>query len=530
MRQEVLLVSVWFLAQAAVAAAQVPEWQAIGGLPVEPVVAIAVHPSQSQRVFASTRHALYESSDDGRQWTERFRVSAMTTIAGIAVEAAESGTILVATDHGLYGSFDDGQTFSQVFNGAAEGKSHCTYVMFHPNTRGGAWLGTGAGLFVSVDRGMTWKPVDLPQAARQVIHFAFDPQESERMYLVASGGFFLGHIAQGRWEQRLTKVVAEVAEVEEPSQPFETGEEDDLFHHLSAVAIDPQRPSTVYLASSDGVLTSDDRGMSWRRLGSSGLSSTSLSRLLLQRHSPLILYAATAGGVGRYDSQTDRWELMTRGLPATMIHDLAAGHGTLWAATDQGLYRYQVPPIEFGYTTPPAVQELLANFVHEPTIAQVREAAIRYAEVHPDKIRRWRRQAALKGLLPTVDIGMDRDTSRDIHVDEGSFPNFQILETEDRDAGLDLSVQWDLGQLLWNDDQTSIDVRSKLMVQLRDEILDEVTRTYFERRRLQVALLLNPPGDQQVLVEKELRIQELTALLDGLTGSYFSKSMQVDVR
>ena len=63
------------------------------------------------------------------------------------------------------------------------------------------------------------------------------------------------------------------------------------------------------------------------------------------------------------------------------------------------------------------------------------------------------------------------------------------------------------------------------MVQLRDDIVDEVTRTYFERRRLQANMLLSPPSEQQAL-EQELRLQELTALIDGLTGGFFSRSME----
>jgi hypothetical protein len=65
------------------------------------------------------------------------------------------------------------------------------------------------------------------------------------------------------------------------------------------------------------------------------------------------------------------------------------------------------------------------------------------------------------------------------------------------------------------------------MVQLRNDIVDEVTRTYFERRWLQLTLLTHPPADPQELMELELRLQELTALLDGFTGAWFSKQMAV---
>ena len=64
------------------------------------------------------------------------------------------------------------------------------------------------------------------------------------------------------------------------------------------------------------------------------------------------------------------------------------------------------------------------------------------------------------------------------------------------------------------------------MVQLRDDILDEVTNYYFERRRLQVELLESPPDDLRQRYKNQLRIHELTANLDALTGGYFTHELE----
>ena len=56
--------------------------------------------------------------------------------------------------------------------------------------------------------------------------------------------------------------------------------------------------------------------------------------------------------------------------------------------------------------------------------------------------------------------------------------------------------------------------------------MNEITRTYFERRRLQIETLASPPQDLKLSLEKELRLQELTADIDALTGGYFSKSLE----
>ncbi len=63
------------------------------------------------------------------------------------------------------------------------------------------------------------------------------------------------------------------------------------------------------------------------------------------------------------------------------------------------------------------------------------------------------------------------------------------------------------------------------MVQLRDDVLNEVTRLYFDRRNLQIDMLLYPPEDIRDRIEKELRLQELTAEIDALTGFYLSRRL-----
>jgi hypothetical protein len=61
---------------------------------------------------------------------------------------------------------------------------------------------------------------------------------------------------------------------------------------------------------------------------------------------------------------------------------------------------------------------------------------------------------------------------------------------------------------------------------LREDILNEVTRIYFERRRLQIEALKMPAQQDDFFVERKMRIEELTALIDALTGGEFSEAME----
>ena len=163
----------------------------------------------------------------------------------------------------------------------------------------------------------------------------------------------------------------------------------------------------------------------------------------------------------------------------------------------------------------------------EPGINEVQQEAIKYAEVEPEKISLWRKQAAKKALLPTLSAGVNRDTGDLWHWESGSTTKSgdDALVRGRDSVGWDIRLTWDLGELVWNNDQTSIDVRSRLMVELRGDILDEVTKMYFERIRVKIEMDNLAIEDRKKWAEKELRLQELTASLDALTGGYFSKRL-----
>jgi hypothetical protein len=61
------------------------------------------------------------------------------------------------------------------------------------------------------------------------------------------------------------------------------------------------------------------------------------------------------------------------------------------------------------------------------------------------------------------------------------------------------------------------------VVQLRNDILDELNKIYFERRKVKMELAHFSQQDPKKDLEKRLRLEELTASLDALTGGYFSQ-------
>ena len=230
------------------------------------------------------------------------------------------------------------------------------------------------------------------------------------------------------------------------------------------------------------------------------------------------IFIATDKGIFVYGNDAKRWHGISSGLATLSINalDTLDQGDIIFAATKNGLYKACDQINSYA-------KELVTK---EPTISEIQHAAIQYAEVSPEKIK-WMRSAAMnKAWLPDVSLGLDGDVYRTIDLDRGgtTAPDFYIEGPKDKNWGWNVDVSWDLGELIWNSAQTSIDVRSKLMVQLRNDILDQVTKLYFERRRLQSEIANASQDSSNDRALKELRLQELTANIDGLTGGYLSNS------
>jgi hypothetical protein len=262
------------------------------------------------------------------------------------------------------------------------------------------------------------------------------------------------------------------------------------------------------------------------------------------------IFAAT--GKGAFHYKDGRWLPLYKGMETSNVNFLArGGNGILYAATDQGIFfmhdekalaegpqtalahledqRVEDPrdePIQDRRSNEVIFESYasLQDYFHgEPSIREAQEMGVQYAEVNPKKIANWRRAAQTRSLLPTVSTNVGRSASELFHWDSGPNPDILAKGRDYMDWGV--SMSWDLADLIWNPDQTSIDSRSKLMVELREDILDQITRLYFERRRLQVELMASVL-EPQFKIDKEMRVEELTAMIDALTGGEFSRLMQ----
>jgi hypothetical protein len=259
-------------------------------------------------------------------------------------------------------------------------------------------------------------------------------------------------------------------------------------------------------------------GGSWESLPVQGLLSRDIQHLIITGQGRI--YAASSSGIFFFDN--DLWREVSFRLTANKIATLSMDSSfRIYACTEKGLFRMVLSEV---------VPELATNIIEEyskgePSIDEVQRAAIKYAELDKQKIDQWRKRAAQKAILPSLNVGIDRNSTDLWHWEGGSTTKVDddTLRKGRDSVDWSVSLSWDLGDLVWNDDQTSIDVRSRLMVELRNDVLDEVIKLYYERIRLKMEMETLQIEDRRRRLEKELRIRELTASLDSLTGGYFSE-------
>jgi hypothetical protein len=270
-----------------------------------------------------------------------------------------------------------------------------------------------------------------------------------------------------------------------------------------ALVIDPET-ALFYLADERRIFVSADEGKSWARV-EADLPPGEIYAIALAAHPSRV----------SQNGASPVWVGMERGLFLVPV-PVSPHPGPLRTPNSPG------PPGALAWAGELRTEDLPT----EPTVQEVHQVAIRYAEVMPGKISGWRAGAMWRNLFPRFTVGLDRDRERTIASSTSGGKTTFTLGPEDESVSLDFGFTWDLANLVWNPDQTSIDTRSRLMVQLRQDILEEVTRVYFERRRLLAEFGANPTDDPVLQAERELRIEELTARLDGYTGGWFSKDME----
>lgn len=182
-------------------------------------------------------------------------------------------------------------------------------------------------------------------------------------------------------------------------------------------------------------------------------------------------------------------------------------------------------------------EQVLARFAHEPTIAQIHAWTLRHARLDARTIEGLWRASRTFAALPQLTVeyrlkdGWDQDfryvDERGAALESVDQPAFALLDDggADQDAQYTIRARWELSDLIFSSERVRVLAETQDAVKLRDQLLAEATRLYFDRRRIQAEMLLAPRPDLHGRVRDEVELLELTARLDALTGGAFGRAL-----
>lgn len=471
--------------------------------------AVLIEGSNPQIIYLGGQGGILKTMDAGQTWRQGLNIHGQNRSVNFLLSAPDNA-IYAATGNGLFYSANQGKNWQRIFRARDYLENECTVIGM---MQGVIYLGTKKGLFLSRDKARTWQKQKGGLSDEPILSIAVQ-KPGAYIYAVCLSAVYRSKSGSELWEKIfISHSAGNNDETDEDAEDYNDEQEEQSVYGLRYITVD-DNAGYIYLATSKGIYRSINQGADWELMTDYGLFERDIKSVLVSNS---VVYAGTKSAIFRFDGA--RWNEVSLGLGSQDIRFIALDReGSLYAVCDNGLFKANAGDA-------PISSVIKSLYCHnEPDIAKVQKAAIKYAEVEPEKIMHWRKQAAKKAWLPQVSLGLDRDTTDLWHWEGGSTTKVDddTLRRGRDTVEWDVSVSWDLSELIWNSDQTSIDVRSRLMVELRQDILDEVTKLYFERLRVKMELDSLSIEERKKRFEKELKLKELTALLDGLTNGYFS--------
>ncbi len=181
------------------------------------------HPTRPETIFAGTTEGLWVSTEDGKPESWRQVTSAQLVINAIAVHPSQPDRVFLATqDNGVLISLDAGETYEASNAGFINRK--VPTVLADSKQRGRVYAGVlfdglNGGLFVSEDSGVTWQQSMNGMGVRDVYSLNQSPTKPEVIYAGTNHGLFRSDDHGRNWVQIKREEPPVEAEKESETKP-----------------------------------------------------------------------------------------------------------------------------------------------------------------------------------------------------------------------------------------------------------------------------------------------------------------------
>ncbi|MCP4810486.1 MAG: hypothetical protein GY884_34555 [Proteobacteria bacterium] len=426
-------------------------------------------------------------------------------LGGLAWVHPTEDLVLVVRGDGTWRSTDGGRSYQQ--QGELDNATDIEVSL-----DGVLVAGTSDGVRYSLDLGRSWIRTSGPLEGVHVRDLVFD---GARWLAATDEGLFASRDAQGWWNVG--------------------GWSADL----RAIALDPAMDDGVWIATDEEILRSDNGGERVYVASRHPLPGTTH---LLQT-GPGGLIQSGRDGVWQSSDGGISWRSASRGLPGPVVHDLMAVDGSFLAASQGGLFLLvQGGVVErTGETT--ELQPMPLN--------DVVQAAFTRSGVDIDTARLVSASGTAARLLPELVARGSLTDSTGISADYVQLENpgddglkwYVQVELRWRSAGRE-TTDFDTfgsssealdnlyvldGEVFSSADSGSLPVIAANVASrtttYRNSVSSQVIDLYMSRTRLVDERASLPANDLGLQVHHELKIREVTALLDGYTDGAFTTGL-----
>ncbi len=444
---------------------------------------VAISELNPKVIYAASSNSLFKTKDRSRAF-QRITVFKDEDIQHIFFDKYLANTLYVATSRHLYRLRDNLKELyscgdDEIIFTAAKDKTDI-------------YLGTNKGLYRANSGSLIWR-----KSPNFIDVSVYDIDFNDKIiYLATDTG-----IHQLNKEDNKSKRLFVMRQDQEAESTSKT----------KLIKIDIFDDNKIWAGTNLGLFLSEDKGETWKKIYKPGIDNVSVNCIAQIKLQGETLYLGTANGFYVFNLGKDRLKQIFEGLYSNYINWVEFDiKGKMYLATSKGLFSDNYFGVAY------KSKNLRAVLSKEPSINEIQRAALRYNEVSPEKIAQWRRRLKYRGLFPSLKLNYDKT----IYGTAGGATYEGKTFIGPRDWGV--SFSWDIGDLVWNTYEDDVDTRARLNTQLRLDIIDEINRVYFERIRLK-AQIEKGSLSKEDLFKQELRLLELTAILDGYTGGYFSQ-------
>lgn len=339
---------------------------------------LAVHPTNSEVVFAGTKHeGIYKTSDGGQTWEEKNTGLNYKYIASIEIDPLDPNKMFAIAGEIFGSSF----VFKSENGGESweEEKSLSDYrtakaLKIAPSNPNLVYVAGGTEVFISKDAGKSWSQKKEFTDVSAILDIAVDPKNPDKLIVGYTNGVLLSFDGGDTWKRSVNGLGANgiISLAVDPNNPsivyagdwsnggihksvdygrtwksINSGIGEGIVLNVHDLTIDPNNSQAIYAAILDGgIFKTNDGGNHWERINN-GLTSLNVAQVVISPQNSNIIYAATTKGVNYFDKSEQE--------DATYGVFKSVDGGREWVRVSDGLVDNNVQSIAVHPTNPDIV-------------------------------------------------------------------------------------------------------------------------------------------------------------------------------